>query len=122
SGVDLLADKLLLRGVRVELTDSLRKHIAGKAARLLGQRPSISRLEIEIEGDPQPGELARYIAKGHMEADGRTVLGSVVGGEAELAAELLIDKLERMLRGGQSGLRRPRAPKARPTFSLPAAG
>jgi len=105
------ADKLLLRGIHLSLTASMRASLHAKTERLLRHEPRIDRLRIDIEHDATRGREV-FVAKGHIEIGGPDLVASVSAEDAYKAADLLIDKLDRLLRRRSSLLkaRRHRAP------------
>jgi putative sigma-54 modulation protein len=88
--------KVLLRGIHLTLTDALRDSLRGKAERLLRHEPRIDRIRIDLEHDATRGR-AIFVAKGHIEIGGPDILASVASEDAYKAADLLIDKLDRLL-------------------------
>mgnify|MGYP001420593833 CR=1 FL=1 len=88
--------KVLLRGIHLTLTDALRDTLRGKAERLLRHEPRIDRIRIDLEHDSTRGR-AVFIAKGHIEIGGPDILATVASEDAYKAADLLIDKLDRLL-------------------------
>jgi putative sigma-54 modulation protein len=91
------APKLLLRGIHVTLTQALRAALEQKAERLLRHEPRIDRIRIDLDHDRTRGQDT-FVAKGHIEIGGPDLLASVSADDAYKAADLLIDKLDRLLR------------------------
>ncbi len=100
------ASKLLFRGIHVTLTPALRTALERKAERLLRHEPRIVRIRIDLDHDRTHGQET-FIAKGHIEIGGPDLLASVSADDAYKAADLLIDKLDRLLS------KRADAPRAR---------
>lgn len=90
-------NKLLFRGIHLSLTDALRSALYEKADRLLRHEPRIDRLRIDIEHDATRGREV-FVAKGHIEIGGPDLIASVAADDAYKATDLLIDKLDRLLR------------------------
>ena len=88
--------KILLRGIHLSLTDALRDALRSKAERLLRHGPRIDRVRIELEHDNTRGR-AVFVAKGHIEIGGPDLVAAVASEDAYKAADLLIDKLDRLL-------------------------
>ena len=89
--------KLLLRGIHLSLTEAMRAMLAEKAERLLRHEPRIDRIRIDIEHDATRGREV-FVAKGHIEINGPDLIASVKSEDAYKATDLLIDKLDRLLR------------------------
>lgn len=88
--------KLLLRGVHVSLTEAMRESLHSKSDRLFRHEPRIDRIRIDIEHDATRGRHV-FVAKGHIEIGGPDLIASVAAEDAYKAADLLIDKLDRLL-------------------------
>ena len=91
------ASKLILRGIHVSLTPALRAALEQKAERLLRHEPRIDRIRIDLDHDRTRGQDV-FVAKGHIEIGGPDLVASVTEAEAYTAIDLLIDKLDRLLR------------------------
>lgn len=89
--------KLLLRGIHLSLTDAMRASLSVKAERLLRHEPRIDRIRLDLEHDTSRGRNV-FVAKGHIEIGGPDMLATVAADDAYKAADLLIDKLDRLLR------------------------
>ena len=88
--------KILIRGIHLTLTEALRDALRAKAGRLLRHGPRIDRVRIELEHDTTRGR-AVFVAKGHIEIGGPDLVAAVAAEDAYKAADLLIDKLDRLL-------------------------
>jgi len=107
------ADKILVRGVHLELTPALRTAALEKSARLLRHTSRLVRVRIDLEHDHTKGDRAAFIAKGHVEIAGPDLIASVASDDAYKSLDLLIDKLDRMVRERsrtRTGRRNNRAP------------
>lgn len=93
----VVGSKLLLRGVHVSLTPAMQASIEEKAERLLRHEPRIVRIRIDVENDYRRSSTL-MVAKGHIEISGPDLLASVATEDAYKSIDLLIDKLDRMLR------------------------
>jgi putative sigma-54 modulation protein len=97
---DILSDRhsqLILRGIHLWLTDAMRAALAAKADRLFRHEPRILRLRIDVECDRR-GSTRVFTARGRVELAGPDLTASVTTADAYLSINLLIDKLDRMLR------------------------
>lgn len=89
--------KLLVRGIHLTLTEAMRNALEAKAERLLRHEPRIDRVRLDIEHDATRGR-AVFIAKGHIEIGGPDLIATVAAEDAYKAADLLMDKLDRLIR------------------------
>lgn len=94
---DSTASKLLLRGIHLTLTDGLRAALHTKAERLFRHEPRIDRIRIDLERDATRGHEV-FVAKGHIEIGGPDLIASVSAAQGYEAVDLLMDKLDRLLR------------------------
>lgn len=102
------ASELIVSGIHLELTPSLKAFVQEKADRLFRHEERILRIRIELECDQKTRDPSqRFIAKGHMQINGPAYNAAVVSGECHNAVNLLVEKLDRMIR------RRSRLIKAR---------
>ena len=90
--------ELIISGIHLDLTPSLKTFVQEKADRLFRHEERIVRVRVEIEFDPEQTPSQRFTAKGHIEIYGPDMNASVVTDEAHKAVSLLVDKLDRMLR------------------------
>ena len=93
-----LAAKLIVRGIHLDLTDALRVAAAEKTARLLRHNDHIIRLRVDLELDKTHEVGAQFIAKGHIEIAGPDLLASVTSDDCYKSLDLLVDKLDGLLR------------------------
>jgi putative sigma-54 modulation protein len=95
---DSIADRLIVRGIHLDLTDALRSAATDKASRLLRHNDHIIRVRVDLEYDKTRGIGDQFIAKGHIEIGGPDLLASVASDDAYKSLDLLIDKLDGLLR------------------------
>ncbi len=91
------APELIVSGIHLELTPSLKTFVQEKAERLFRHEERIVRIRIELECDPKESVSSRFKAKGHIQIYGPDLNASVQADECHKAVGLLIDKLDRML-------------------------
>ena len=89
--------ELIVSGIHLELTPSLKTFVQEKADRLFRHEERILRLRVELECDPKEKFEARFKAKGHVAIHGPALNASVSSDECHKAVALLVDKLDRML-------------------------
>lgn len=89
--------RLILRGVHLWLTDSMKTSIRQKAKRLFRHEPRIIRIRISVACDRQRSSR-KFTANGRIEMRGPDLSAAVTTENAYRSVSLLIDKLDRMLR------------------------
>jgi putative sigma-54 modulation protein len=99
------AEKFIIRGIHLDLTDALRQIAAEKAARLLRHNDHIVRIRVDLELDKTRGAADQFIAKGRVEISGPDLIASVHSEDAYKSLDLLVDKLDSLLRA-RHGLRK----------------
>ena len=110
---------LIITGIHMDLTDSLKQNVTEKAERLFRHEDRIIRIKVELECDhTKNGAEHEFIAKGHIEINGPSMNVSVRNEDCHKAIDLLVDKLDRMLRR-RSRLRRVKR-KDTPEVDIPA--
>jgi putative sigma-54 modulation protein len=92
------ADKILVRGIHLEITPALRAAALEKGARLLRHQARLVRVRLDLEFDQTKGDHGQFIAKGRVEIRGPDLIASVATENAGKSLDLLIDKLDRMIR------------------------
>ena len=88
---------LIVSGIHLELTPSLKTFVREKADRLFRHEERIVRMRVELECDRNPAVGVQFKAKGHIQIQGPDMNASVQADECHKAVSMLIDKLDRML-------------------------
>lgn len=89
---------VIVSGIHLELTPSLKQFVVDKTARLFRHEERIVRLRVELECDPKQAVDKRFTAKGHIIIHGPDMNATESSDECHKAVALLVDKLDRMLR------------------------
>lgn len=89
--------EVIVSGIHLELTPSLKTFVQDKAERLFRHEERIVRIRVELECDPKQAVAHRFTAKGHIQIHGPDMNASVSSDECHKAVAMLIDKLDRML-------------------------
>jgi putative sigma-54 modulation protein len=89
--------EVIVSGIHLELTPSLKFFVREKAERLFRHEDRIVRIRVELECDRDEHIANRFKAKGHIEIQGPDMNATVQADECHKAVALLIDKLDRML-------------------------
>ena len=90
--------ELIVSGIHLDLTPSLKTYVREKAERLFRHEERILRIRVELECDSKEAVSSRFKAKGHMVINGPELNATVSSDECHKAISLLTDKLDRMLR------------------------
>lgn len=93
-----LESKLLLRGIHLDLTQALRTAVFEKTSRVLRHNAHIIRLRVDLELDRTRAIGRQFLAKGHIEIAGPDLIASVASDDAYKSLDLLVDKLDSLLR------------------------
>jgi putative sigma-54 modulation protein len=89
--------EVIVSGIHLELTPSLKTFVREKAERLFRHAERIVRIRVELECDRQEAVGARFKAKGHVVVQGPDMNAIVEADECHKAISMLVDKLDRML-------------------------
>ena len=89
--------ELIVSGIHLELTQSLKTFVSEKVERLFRHEERIVSIRVELECDPKQEVSKRFIAKGHVNIHGPDLNATVSADECHKAVSLMIDKLDRML-------------------------
>jgi ribosome hibernation promoting factor len=90
--------ELIVSGIHLELTPSLKTYVNDKVGRLFRHEERIVRIRVELEYDGKNDVTRPFIAKGHIELHGPDFNCSVAADECHKSVDQLVDKLNRMLR------------------------
>ena len=89
--------ELIVSGIHLDLTTSLKTFVHDKAQRLFRHEDRIVRIRVELECDTKEAVSNRFKAKGHVTINGPEMNAMVEADECHKAVSLLVDKLDRML-------------------------
>ncbi len=92
------SNELIVSGIHLDLTPSLKTFVAEKTDRLFRHEERIVRIRVELECDAKQTVDKRFTAKGHITIQGADLNASVSSDECHKAVAFLTDKLDRMLR------------------------
>ena len=90
--------ELIVSGIHLELTPSLKTFVAEKTDRLFRHEDRIIRMRVELEFDSKVDVERRFKAKGHILMNGADMNAIVEADECHKALSVLVEKLDRMLR------------------------
>lgn len=89
--------ELIVSGIHLDLTPSLKTFVREKSERLFRHEERIVRIRVELECDRAAATGVRFTAKGHIQIHGPDMNASVQADECHKAVSMLVDKLDRML-------------------------
>lgn len=92
------SNELIVSGIHLELTPSLKTFVQEKVDRLFRHEVRIIRMRVELECDPKQEVSKRFTAKGHIKLQGLDLNAAVATDECHKSMALLVDKMDRMLR------------------------
>ncbi|MDD3179647.1 MAG: ribosome-associated translation inhibitor RaiA [Opitutaceae bacterium] len=90
--------ELIVSGIHLDLTPSLKTYVYEKAERLFRHEERIVRIRVELECDRKQTVDQKFIAKGRIEIQGPDMNCTVQSDDCHKSIDLLVDKLDRMLR------------------------
>ena len=92
------ADKIIVQGIHMELTDALRAAVANKCERLFRHSDRIIRIRVYLEYDKRRSGKPHFIAKGHIEIGGPDMVVTMESDDAYKSIDMMSQKLDRLLR------------------------
>lgn len=93
--------RVLVRGIHLDLTPALHSAAWQKAEHLLRHEDNIDRIRLDLELDRTRGAKDVFIAKGRIEIRGPDLIAQVHSEDAYKSLDLLVDKLDELLRRRQ---------------------
>lgn len=89
---------VIVSGIHLELTESLKANVREKMERLFRHDERIVRIKVELECDRKHDFGHKFIVKGHIIIHGPDINATVDADECYTAIDLLVDKLDQGLR------------------------
>ncbi len=89
---------VIVSGIHLGLTPAFKAYVQEKADRLLRHEDRIIRVRVELEYDGRNNVTQPFVAKGHIVIRGPDLDCSVASDDWRKSVDLLVDKLDRMLR------------------------
>ena len=90
--------EVILKGVHLDLTESLKSIANEKVSRLFRHEERIVRIRVELEYDKTGSKDKEFLAKGHIEIRGPSMNATVASDDCLKSLDQLVDKLDRMIR------------------------
>ena len=90
---------VIISGLNMDLTDSIRNVVLDKAEKLFEHEDKIIRMRVELEYDShQASHQKEFIAKGQLEVRGNDHFASAATDDLYKSIDEMVNKLDRMLR------------------------
>ena len=89
---------LIVSGIHLELTPSLKFYVREKMERLFRHSEHIVRIKVELECDSKHDRQHKFIAKAPVEIRGPDINATAVSEDCHKSIDLLVDKLDQALR------------------------
>ncbi|HTX65931.1 MAG TPA: ribosome-associated translation inhibitor RaiA [Opitutaceae bacterium] len=90
--------EVIVSGIHLDLTPSLKAYVGEKVDLLFRHAERIVRVRVELTFDGKNDVTRPFTAKGHVTIHGPDLNCSVAAQKCHEAVDLLVDKLNRMLR------------------------
>jgi len=90
--------EVIVSGIHLELTPALKSYTRDKLERLFRHEDRIVRIKVELECDRKHDKEHMFIAKAHIVIHGPDINGLVESDDCYKAVDLLIDKLDQVIR------------------------
>ncbi|HEX2862315.1 MAG TPA: ribosome-associated translation inhibitor RaiA [Lacunisphaera sp.] len=90
--------RFLIRGIHLELTEALQQAALFKASRLFRHHQRILRIRIDLAHDETHPTTHAFVATGRLEVSGPDLVASATSENAYKSIDLLVDKLDVLLR------------------------
>ncbi|MFI5337816.1 MAG: ribosome hibernation-promoting factor, HPF/YfiA family [Opitutales bacterium] len=90
--------EVIVSGIHLELTPSLKTYVSEKAERLFRHDNHIVRMRVELECDRKHDREHKFIAKARLERRGPDIVCSADTDEMYKSVDLLIDLVDQALR------------------------
>ena len=87
--------EVILKGVHLDLTESLKSIANEKVSRLFRHEERIVRIRVELEYDKTGSRDKEFLAKGHIEIQGPSLNATVASDDCLKSLDQLVDKLDR---------------------------
>ena len=94
----VVASRVIIRGIHLQLSPALQEAALEKAARLLRHDRSIIRIRLDFERTQSTEADKQFAAKGHLEIGGPDLVATVASDDAYKSLDLLVNKLDELLR------------------------
>lgn len=90
--------EVIVTGIHLDLTPSLKFYVREKMERLFRHESHILRVKVELECDREHDKEHKFIAKAHVIVRGPEINATVSSEDCHKSIDLLVDKLDQSLR------------------------
>ena len=90
--------EVIVSGIHLELTPSLKTYVHEKMERLFRHESHIVRIRVDLECDRKHDHQHKFMAKAHVELRGPDIVCSAGSEEMHKSIDLLVDKLDQAVR------------------------
>ena len=95
---EAVSSRVIVTGIHLPLTAALRQAATEKAVRLIERDRRVARVRIDLEVDHTRAAQEQFIAKARLEVSGPDLIARVTSDNAYKSLDLLVDKLDELLR------------------------
>jgi len=95
---NLLDERIIISGIRLDLTEALKQAVATKVGKLLRHEPRIVRVRVDLEEDTSRAIGAKFVAKGRIEIGGPDIVAEGAADNGYKSIDELVSRLDRGLR------------------------
>jgi len=89
--------EVIVTGIHLELTPSLKSYVQEKMERLFRHEGHIVRIRVELECDRKHDHAHKFVAKAQVEVRGPNINCAAESEEMHKSVDLLIDKVDHVL-------------------------
>ena len=94
----LIDERIIISGIRLDLTEALKQAVATKVGKLLRHEPRIVRVRVYLEEDTSRAVDSRFVAKGHIEIGGPDIVAEAAAANGYKSIDEMASRLDRGLR------------------------
>ena len=94
----LIDERIIISGIRLDLTEALKQAVATKVGKLLRHEPRIVRVRVYLEEDTSRAVDSRFVAKGHIEIGGPDIVAEAAAANGYKSIDEMVSRLDRGLR------------------------
>jgi putative sigma-54 modulation protein len=91
-------DQILITGLNLELTGSIKEHVLEKLAKVIKHNERIIRMHVELEYRPSHKHQKEFIAKAQVEVAGPNINVGIESDDLYKSIDALTEKLTRQVR------------------------
>jgi putative sigma-54 modulation protein len=89
--------EVIISGVHVELTDSLKALVADNAQKLFTLDGKIMRIDVKLESDSNKSRKNEFVSHGEIKIEGENLNARAASDDIDKSVDMMINKLDRQL-------------------------